>query len=517
MNGTTLVIGVDAGSFRTLDPMLERGELPNLADVIDRGFRSTVTSSVPPWTPTAWTSLTTGKNPGKHGVFDFKIPDGSRLVNATDVRTHRLWDYFDRLDRPYVVVNVPVTYPVHGEGIVVPGYLSPKSADLDGQARERVDELRDELGDYRIYCTGDHDSDDELCAEYERLMEMRKNAALYLCAEHPWEFAMVQFQRTDTVFHELPEDEYVSRVYRKLDGCIGELRAELDPDNLFIVSDHGMGETGRWDFRINSWLRERGRLETTPDGQQIGWEKPGSETTGENGLVDRVFGGLADVGLTVRRFERVLVSLGIDRLIKRVAPERWINRIADAGGESIDRERSTTYCPSGPGLGLYCTEPDLVDTVIEELTALRDPDGELVFEWVRRAEEVYEGECLAEGPDVLVLPRGMQYYVSGTIASRVFDETNYRYNHMYDGIAIGAGDRIEPTEEGPQYDITDVAPTVAAIHDVPLDSSFDGEVMSEIVALDSEPVEREYGAVEYGKDGERDASVESRLEDLGYL
>jgi len=38
------------------------------------GTHGPLRSTIPPWTFPAWTSFMTGKNPGKHGVFDFLRP-----------------------------------------------------------------------------------------------------------------------------------------------------------------------------------------------------------------------------------------------------------------------------------------------------------------------------------------------------------------------------------------------------------------------------------------------------------
>jgi len=517
MGKETLVIGVDAGSFETITPMINRGELPHLERLIDRGFQAELQSSVPPWTPTAWTSLVTGKNPGKHGIFDFKPPDEDRIVNTTDVQTRRLWEYLDEQDRPYVVVNVPVTHPVTEDGIVVPGYLGPKRANLQGKADEIVSELESEIGEYRIYCAGDHSSENELCAEYERLMEMRKDAILYLCNEYPWEFAMVQFQRTDTVFHELPQDEYISRVYRRLDECIGEICEELDPENVLVVSDHGMGERGDWDFRVNTWLREEGYLETTTDGESTGWEKPGGEELSDSSAVDSALSTLASVGLSAQRMEQLLVTVGLDRAVKRIAPAGWLSRVADAGGERIDRKQSDAYCPSGPGLAIYCADEAYVDPIVEALSELRDPDDQPVFEWIKPADEVYYGACTDDGPDILLLPREMKYYVSGTLSTRVFEQSMLEYNHMYEGIVIGDGEHLSGTDVHEEYEITDISPTLAALLEIPLDEAFDGEVMSGVLDWDMDATYDQYESVSRTAASETDESVESRLEDLGYL
>lgn len=517
MGNEILVIGVDAGSFETVSPMLDRGELPNLESLIHRGFHAELQSSIPPWTPTAWTSLVTGKNPGKHGIFDFKTPDQERLVNATDVKARRIWEYLEEYSRPSIVVNVPVTHPVYEESIIVPGYLGPKRDDLRGRADEIVSELEDEIGEYRIYSSGDHESNDELCEEYERLMEMRKDAILYLCNEYRWEFAMVQFQRTDTVFHELPHEEYISRVYRKLDNCVGEICDDIEPENVLVVSDHGMGERGDWDFRINTWLQKQGYLETTTNGESTGWEKPGKEGSTATSMVDAALSKIASAGLSAQRVEKALVKVGLDRAVKRIVPTGWLSRIANAGGETIDWDRSVAFCLSGPGLGIYCTEEQHIESIVSELSQLRDPDGQPVFEWVKPTDEVYQGENVEVGPDVLLLPRDMKYYISGTLSTRVFEQSLLEYNHMLEGFAIGTGEQISRGEARENYDIADVTPTIAALLGIPLDKYFDGEIMSEVVDLESAISYEEYDLVSRTIDSETDSTVEARLEDLGYI
>ena len=47
MPSRVLLIGWDGADWRILDPLLERGLLPNLATLIARGGRATLTSTIP--------------------------------------------------------------------------------------------------------------------------------------------------------------------------------------------------------------------------------------------------------------------------------------------------------------------------------------------------------------------------------------------------------------------------------------------------------------------------------------
>src|SRR5579862_9510364 len=90
------------------------GDLPRLAAIADQGCFSRLKSGVPPQTAPAWTSITTGVNPGKHGIYYFYnfATSPITIVNATNSSTPRIWDYLGALNERSVVVNVPVTYPV---------------------------------------------------------------------------------------------------------------------------------------------------------------------------------------------------------------------------------------------------------------------------------------------------------------------------------------------------------------------------------------------------------------------
>jgi predicted AlkP superfamily phosphohydrolase/phosphomutase len=66
-----IVIALDGATFDLLDPWLDEGVLPTLARLIAGGVSGRLSSTLPPITAPAWASFMTGKNPGKHGVFDF--------------------------------------------------------------------------------------------------------------------------------------------------------------------------------------------------------------------------------------------------------------------------------------------------------------------------------------------------------------------------------------------------------------------------------------------------------------
>src|SRR5918994_1811191 len=65
-----VLIGWDGADWRILDRLLERGDLPNLMALIDRGQRDVLRSTVPTHSWAAWPSFLTGVDPADHGVYD---------------------------------------------------------------------------------------------------------------------------------------------------------------------------------------------------------------------------------------------------------------------------------------------------------------------------------------------------------------------------------------------------------------------------------------------------------------
>ena len=123
-----LVIGIDGGTFDLIQPWAEAGDLPNLSQLLAEGVHGPLESTLPPVTAPAWTTFATGKNPGKHGVFDFIRPTGGEfdMINATSIRAPTLWQILSEADRTVGVMNVPVTYPPSKvNGFVIGGMLSP--------------------------------------------------------------------------------------------------------------------------------------------------------------------------------------------------------------------------------------------------------------------------------------------------------------------------------------------------------------------------------------------------------
>ena len=78
--GRLVVLGLDGLDPKRFELLRERGKLPNLQALSEEGSFSRLQSTCPPMSPVAWSSFSTGVNPGKHGIFDFLARDPSAYV-----------------------------------------------------------------------------------------------------------------------------------------------------------------------------------------------------------------------------------------------------------------------------------------------------------------------------------------------------------------------------------------------------------------------------------------------------
>ena len=103
------VVGLDAATFDVIDPLVQAGDLPNLARLLEGGARGSLRSTTHPLTPLAWTTMVTGVNAGRHGIWDFTERDSIEIVPdprlIEDLRVLLL----DRIAGPAPAPATPVT------------------------------------------------------------------------------------------------------------------------------------------------------------------------------------------------------------------------------------------------------------------------------------------------------------------------------------------------------------------------------------------------------------------------
>ena len=146
-----VVLGLDGATFNIIRPMIEQGRLKNFARLIDRGSSGNLISTILPLSSVAWSSFACGRNPAKHGMYDFsKRVDGSynyAPVTSLGSGSKSNLGICIRSWKRCLIVNVPLTYPPEKvNGVMISGFPYPESRRDFAWPKDVIDEIKNELG-----------------------------------------------------------------------------------------------------------------------------------------------------------------------------------------------------------------------------------------------------------------------------------------------------------------------------------------------------------------------------------
>lgn len=537
----TVVFGFDALTEQYLDTF----DVSNFDSLRTAGVEASLESTFPPWTGSAWPSMYTGMNPSYHGVYSFfdfeeQSPVDADLTSRNSVRSPALWNYLSFLDIPSIVLNIPITHPAEQiNGVLIPGYLAPE--ETPGYPEGIREELSAGIGEeYRIYADSEKPTATRSLEALVELIELRRSAATWLLEEYDWELAIVQVQKTDTVFHQFNNENAFERVYAAADRFVGTILDTVGENvNIVVCSDHGIGPTTGYKIHVNEVLRRHGFLSVTTNGETPTLERhktdlvdtdtvAGTDKSLVSGdMITTIQTLLRYGGVTVGDIYAVAQKLGIESFLSRALSDE----IMMALNQSVDWNQSRAYCRNAAELGVRINlegrEPhgivpqseyeNVRSQLIQVLTDLTSPDGTPAFEFVAQREDIYSGPFTEYACDVVFMPTNMNNVVAANILGREFIPID-SFNHKRSGVFIAAGPDVDAAAELGQLSLTDVAPTVMALLGCDVPERMTGAVPDGLV--DREITKREYSDVRFGtatSPQTKDNQVEQRLEDLGYL
>lgn len=549
-----IMIGLDGATHAVLRPLMEEGKLPTLSRIQKEGVAGPLWSVTPPITPAAWSSFYTGKNPGKHGVYEFlyRRPDSylKSPVNSTSIRGRRWWDYADDAGLRTCLFNLPLLYPVKPvNGVAISGLLTPDHADDFAQPREIIREIESACGGPYVLSTSavySKGNAGALLDEYHRVLTYHMAAARHLLAKERWDLFFGHLMVTDSMQHELwhlidpthsahdPEEAAKHRprieaIYRRIDEeFLRPLVESLDDDTtLLIMSDHGFGGIERIIY-MNMWLLSHG---------YVSWSR--DPWTQAKAWMHRR-------GVTPKNLFRLLRWLGLGWMRDRVsleARETWMNR-GFMNIRRADWSRTKAYS-LGNILGMVylnvkgreplgAVEPGeeyekTRDEIMRDLAAEKCPfTGKTLFGKVERGETIYHGAYARLGPDIVCTPAdwryqafGYQDFVSNRFVESYSEMTGH---HRPDGILFALGSRLKHNAWIEEARLMDLAPTILHLVGLGVPTDMDGRVLEEIFSDDGwsypdvlpvdESAEALTAAVELSEEDER--VVLKRLKALGY-
>lgn len=550
-----LVIGLDGVSWDLLDPLIEKGIAPFIGSLRETGCLGRLRSTDPPSTAPAWATFMTGKNPGKHGIFDLMLLDGHTLdeipVTTSRLVGHRIWDILSAAGKDSIIINMPVTWPPSPlRGILLSDFLTPKSEKTISWPPEIQDEIEKRFGPFRLYFNNVYTRRNiaAVIDEARRNLEYRFDTATYLLENKPWDFAFVHCFGTDRIQHELfhlidPShplhrkketarhlpgfEEYFAAV----DRCCRDLSRTAGRDTpLIIMSDHGMGPVHRF-LVFNNWLKSEGYLVL--------------KRTLPVALKRLLFAA----GLTPGACYRATSLAGFSNLRQSTGIGTRYRLLNTLGRlflslENADWTRTRAYSKGNYGqiyINLEGRQPHgivkpgdeynkLREEIAGKLRNLVDPrTGERIELRVRFREEIYEGSFLYQAPDIYVLPEDNTYKALGTMdfLTRGFAPRNFAQSgdHRMDGIIAAAGPPFRKKFRVDNAAIEDLAPTLLHLLGVPIPSDMDGSSLRGMMTprfLEENPPGkcRPTGEIQPEKPWVSDADadeIRKRLTGMGYI
>lgn len=573
-----LIIGLDGATFDLIKPLVKEGRLPTLKRFLENGTHGVLLSTPQSISPQAWTSFMTGKNAGKHGIFDFVEPVPNsydvRFINASYRNGKTLWKILSDAGKKVVVINVPITFPAEEvNGCMISGWDSPGLSQNSVHPPDLLLEVNNAVGNYILEpgVTGFIQKgrrDLALNKMYESI-ENRLGTAKYLLKNKEWDFFIVVFTSADRVHHFFwkyinpkhpnydPEDKEgfgsaIFSVYQKLDKAVNDLINHRSEDTtVFIMSDHGGGPSSNKAFYINHWLVEQGFLRFT-SGNSV------KSRTKKSGLK-----ALRKINFLLKSFLSRRIKEKLARyfpgLRNRVDSTLYLSGIDWDNTLAYSRENAPTIWinlkgrePKGivePGDAYEKVRED----IINKLLSLRCPQtNEPIVERVLKKEEMYSGKYTYKASDLLIQWKNDDYIQRPSYTNKngkwhqflthkelEWAETVSRPSgdHRREGIFLALGKHIKQSLQIQDANIVDVFPTVLFTMGIPIPEDTDGRILTEIfkedfiqhnhVKISSQQETADYvqaqACTERSERKERTYSdseaalIEERLKGLGYI
>jgi predicted AlkP superfamily phosphohydrolase/phosphomutase/tetratricopeptide (TPR) repeat protein len=280
-----MLIGWDAADWKVIRPLLQAGEMPNLARLMASGVHGNLATIYPPLSPMLWTSIATGKRAYKHGIHGFSepLPNGSgvRPITILSRKTKAVWNILNQTGHRSIVVGWWPSHPAEPvNGVMVSNHFEqaigepntmpplPNGAVYPVSLAKSLGELRvnpTELsGEFLRFFVPEYDKVEQ--AKDKRLHSLARiiaetmsvhGAATELLATQGWDFAAIYYSGIDHFGHafmryhppQLPmvtgEDfaiyqHVIANAYRYHDAMLGALLGFADENTtVILMSDHG--------------------------------------------------------------------------------------------------------------------------------------------------------------------------------------------------------------------------------------------------------------------------------------
>jgi predicted AlkP superfamily phosphohydrolase/phosphomutase len=280
-----LLIGWDAADWKLINPLLDRGLMPTLNDLVNHGVMGNLATLRPILSPMLWNSIATGKRPDKHGILGFTEPDpqtgGVRPVTSTSRKVKAIWNILTQRGykahvlgwfaghpaEPINGISVSDLYPYAAaplgeEWPLPPGAIHPENMRATfAKLRMHPAEVTEAAILPWIPRAAEIDQEkDKGLQTFAKILAENcsiHNAATWILRNEPWDFLAMYYNGIDHFCHgfmqfhpprmeSVPEEKFeiykdvVNGAYRFHDMMLQTLLDLAGPETtVVLVSDHG--------------------------------------------------------------------------------------------------------------------------------------------------------------------------------------------------------------------------------------------------------------------------------------
>ncbi len=545
-----IMIGLDGGTFKIIDPLIEEGKLPNFKHLIENGTKATLKSTIPPLTAPAWVTLMTGVNPGKHGLFDFRkmgeitydMPynpqptETCALMHSQYYAGKTIWDLIGKTGLKMSVIMMPMTYPPWPiNGYMLSGYPSPDFKNPSGYPKEWASSLGS-LFDMPFIL---RNNEDILIRECQKLVKRCEEIIIKQLEENECDIYSIVFSSTDFLQHYLwkyhlnGKSKYnnaIRDIYIEIDKSVGRILELVDRNqcSVAVLSDHGFMASPEKYFNTNAWLVKEGYL-----------------VVREKSLRNKIFSYF----LKPFKYQKVSIKLRVFiksyfKYLPKILRKKLAGSYYSTNQFNWPASKAFRYkvgMAEGIAINLKGRQPagvvgpeeyeNLRSEIIKKLSEFRDTDtGEKVISEIYKREEAYQGKFVDLLPDIVFMlgsqhKGGVGIDKNGIIEPALeLSESAISGNHDMNGILILSGPKFKKNSNITPVKMVDIFPTVLYDLGIPIPSYSDGRVIKE--ALNDEfssvpPKYREGESYEAVKSSDISSGEEEQmkkaLRGLGYI
>ena len=516
-----VILGLDGATWTKLDEYEKKGIMPNFSSIIKKGTKAVLNSNFPFTSGTAWTTILTGVNPGKHGIPHYSI-DGKQ-------ESPSIWQVLSDRGLTSLVMNDLITYPpLKIKGMMISGGFSTPSGSKNFTFPEKIrDEINSMIESYQpsldkdAFKKAQNGKLDEFFKEVENFGDNVMEAGLALGKKYEWDVFSTTVENSDYIHHFFwDKTNFLEKFYGWLDDKINEFYklANSNGANFIIISDHGFGPIKKH-FLVNTWLDQSGFT-------QLG--KPG-----------KIRKSLSKTTIKRDSVREKLTKLKIRKIASKVTPQAIkgmipIEQIEDGFIEKSTRVFSEAYNEIIVNVDDPTAYEKLRDEIIEKLMKIED-DGEKIVQKALKKEDVFHGPYVDRAYDIqLLLNEGFCWSPSirdnFVLSTEEFGKLRSG-DHRPEGILFATGPDIKADcKLENKVDNLDVFPTILHLLEQSIPDYIDGKVIEGIFNEGSDVGKRkiifenlsEENKIKQNESDEsyseeEEAEIRQHLKDMGYI